>query len=283
MKNKIILILLSTLLTVSMIGCGSKEAQTASSTDTKATVSADQDVEIKKDYGEDIELVSKNYLKLSNSKKGGFTFVGKVVADKDNVSKLEGLDKNKDGKIKTCYLDTTGSTDLKLGDVVSLLIEEDKNDEDDPTKFKYTIEPMSSNEYNKKVSERVGDTRDKSTKDNYSYLKDAKGTLYFVPELSMVEYQDMVYIESTLVLGKENLNNIRGEYDGEVVLMNIKHGETMVIAVKVNDKYEYYCVNLTDLKGFEKSNKDYKIGDKIKVTIGMYPYSTEQGIEIEYK
>lgn len=281
MKNKLILVLVATLLTVSMIGCGSKEKQTASSTENKATVSVNEDVEINKDYGEDIQLVSKKYLKLDNSKKGGIGFVGKVVADKDNLSKLESLDKTKDGKTKICYLDTTGSTDLKLGDVVNIGIEDNKNDEDNATKFNYTIEPISSTEYNKKVSELVGDTRDKSTKDNYVYLKDTK-TSYFVPELSMIEYQDMMRIESTPVVGrKQDLNNIRGEYDGEVVLTDVKHRESLVIAIKVNDKYEYYCLNINDLKNFDKSNRNYKIGDKFKVTIGMYPQSTEQGVVIE--
>ena len=54
MKNKLILVLVATLLTVSVIGCGSKEKQTAGVADNKAPVSANEDVEIKKDYGEDI-------------------------------------------------------------------------------------------------------------------------------------------------------------------------------------------------------------------------------------
>lgn len=283
MKNKLVLVLISTLLTVSMIGCGSKEKQTTGSTDdSKTNVSVDQDAEIKKDYGDDVELVSKKYLKITDSKEGGTTtFIGKVVADKDNLSKLEGLDKTKDGKTKICYLDTTGGTDLKLGDFVNIGIKEDKNNEDNLTEFKYTVEPISPTEYNKTVSERVGDTRDKSTKDNYVYLADTKGTSYFVPELSIVQYQDMMHIKSTPVLDKQNLNNIRGEYDGEVVLIDIKHGESMVIAAKVNDKYEYYCISLKDLERFGFSDKHYKIGDKVKVIIGIYPQSTEQGIAIE--
>lgn len=121
MKNKLVLVLISTLLTVSMIGCGSKEKQTTSSVDSKANVSVDQDVEIKKDYGDDVELVSKKHLKITDSKKGAMTtFIGKVVTDKDNLSKLEGLDKTEGGKTKICYLDTTGGTDLKLGDFVNI-------------------------------------------------------------------------------------------------------------------------------------------------------------------
>lgn len=282
MKNKLVLVLISTLLTVSMIGCGSKEKQTTSSVDSKANVSVDQDVEIKKDYGDDVELVSKKYLKITDSKKGAMTtFIGKVVADKDNISKLEGLDKTEGGKTKICYLDTTGGTDLKLGDFVNIGIKEDKNNEDNPTEFKYTVEPISSTEYNKTVSERVGDTRDKSTKDNYVYLTDTKGTSYFVPELSIVQYQDMMHIKSTPVLDKQNLNSIRGEYDGEVVLIDIKNGESMVIAAKVNDKYEYYCISLADLERLGFNDKNYKIGDKVKAVIGIYPQSTEQGIAIE--
>lgn len=282
MKNKLVLVLISTLLTVSMIGCGSKEKQTTSSVDSKANVSVDQDVEIKKDYGDDVELVSKKYLKITDSKKGAMTtFIGKVVADKDNLSKLEGLDKTEGGKTKICYLDTTGGTDLKLGDFVNIGIKEDKNNEDNPTEFKYTVEPISSTEYNKTVSERVGDTRDKSTKDNYVYLTDTKGTSYFVPELSIVQYQDMMHIKSTPVLDKQNLNSIRGEFDGEVVLIDIKNGESMVIAAKVNDKYEYYCISLADLERLGFNDKHYKIGDKVKAVIGIYPQSTEQGIAIE--
>ncbi|WP_143327526.1 MULTISPECIES: hypothetical protein [unclassified Clostridium] len=288
MKSKIILLLLSALLVTSMIGCGSKDKQTVSPTDSKVTASADDDIEIKKDYGEDIELISKNYLKaIDSNTKGGFKnpIIGKVTEDKGNHSKVEGFDKSKDGKTVICYLDTSESKDLKLGDVVRIDIKDiDKNDDDsneDPTEFKYGAEPMSMDEYNKKISERVGDTRDKSTKDNYVYLKDTKENSYFVPELSMATYQDMLRIITTPVLDKQNLSSIQGEYDGEVVLIDIKHDESMVVAVKVNDKYEYFCVSLTDMKRLKISDEDYKIRDKVKVIIGIYPYSTEEAVSIK--
>lgn len=274
MKNKLILVLISTLLTVSMIGCGSKEKQTTNSTENKATVSADQDVDIKKDYGEDIKLVSKKYLKaIDSNTKGGFKnpIIGTVTEDKDNHSKVEGFDKSKDGKILICYLDTTGSKDLKLGDVVRIDIKDiDKNDDSDeePTKFKYGAEPMSMAEYNKKISEQVGDTRDKSTKDKYVYLEDINGNSYFAPELSMAMYKDMLPLRTTTAVNSKYLSTIQGIYDGEVVLIDIKNKQTMLMAIKVNDKYEYFCVNIGDQYRYSISNKDYKIGDKVKVTIG---------------
>lgn len=267
MKNKLILALITTVLTFSMIGCGSKEKQTTSSTENKATVSADQDVGIKKDYGEDIILTSKNYLKAFKGDLGSEAesyLVGTVTADKDNLSKIEAFEKTRDERTKICFVDTTGVTDLKVGDVVSLGVIKDENDKD-KKQFRYRIEPMSMAEYKKTVAERIGDTRDKSTKDENVYLKDADNKLYFAPELSMASSVSLFPVR---VLDSQYLRNIKGTYDGEVVLVNIKNGDVMIITTKVNDKYEYFCVSMSELKRFGISNRDYKMGDKVKVTIG---------------
>ena len=284
MKNKLILILLSTLLTVSMIGCGSKEKKNETSTDSRVTVSADEDVEINKNYGKDICLESENYLTAFNgdiNSKGESSLIGKVTADKGNLSKIEDFEKNPDGRTLICYLDTTGFTDLKVGDVVSIgIIDNDDESDKDKEEFRYKAEPMSMNEYKKTVSERTGDTRDKLTKDENVYLKDEKGNLIFAPELSMAS-EEIVSLLPTRVLNSQSLRNIKGSYDGEVVLIDIKNGDRMLVATKVNDKFEYFFVSIRDLKKYGISDRNYKIGDKVKVTIGICPESTEPGTAIE--
>ena len=279
MKNKLILVLISTLLTVSMIGCGSKEKQTTSSTDSNATVSADQDVEIKKDYGKDISLTSKSYLKAFNgdtSSKGESSVVGTVTADKDNFSKIEDFEKTRDERTQICFVDTTGVTDLKVGDIVSLGVIKDENDKD-KKQFRYKIEPMSMTEYKKTVAERTGDTRDKSTKDENVYVKDQDNKLYFAPELSMAS---VVSLKPTRVVGTQVLNNVKGIYDGEVVLIRIASGNEMLIATKVNDKYEYFLISIYELKRFGISDRNYKMGDKVKVTIGTVE-NEEVGVSVK--
>jgi hypothetical protein len=279
MKNKLILVLIVTLLTGSIIGCGSKEKQTTSSTENKATVSADQDVEIKKDYGKDISLTSKSYLKAFNgdtSSKGESSIVGTVTADKDNFSKIEDFEKTRDERTRICFADTTGVTDLKVGDIVSLGIIEDENDKG-KKQFRYKIEPMSMAEYKKTVAERTGDTRDKSTKDENVYVKNEENKLYFAPELSMAS---VVSLKPTRVVGTQVLNNIKGTYDGEVVLIRIASGSEMLIATKVNDKYEYFWISIYELKRFGISDRNYKMGDKVKVTIGTVE-NQEVGVSVQ--
>lgn len=279
MKNKIILILLSTLLTVNMIGCGSKEKQTTSSTNSKSTISADEDVEIKKDYGEDISLTSKSYLKAFNGDLGSeaeSSLVGTVTADKDNLSKIEAFEKTKDERTKICFVDTTGVTDLKVGDVVSIGRIYDENNKS-KNEFRYIIEPMSITEYKKTVAERTGDTRDKSSKDENIYLKDEEDNLHFAPELSMASSASLL---PTRVVDTQYLNNIKGTYDGEVVLINIRSGSSILVATKVNDKYKYFWVSISELKRFGISNRDYKMGDKIKVTIGTVE-NQEVGVSVK--
>lgn len=279
MKNKLILALITTLLTASIIGCGSKEKQTTSSTDSKATVSADQDVEIKKNYGEDIILTSKNYLKAFNGDLGSkseSSIVGTVTADKDNLSKIEAFEKTRDERTQICFIDTTGVTDLKVGDIVSLGIIKDENDKD-KKQFRYKIEPMSMAEYKKTVAERTGDTRDKSTKDENVYVKNEENKLYFAPELSMAS---VVPLKPTRVVGTQVLNNIKGTYDGEVVLIRIASGNEMLIATKVNDKYEYFWISIYELKRFGISDRNYKMGDKVRVTIGTVE-NQEVGVSVQ--
>ena len=279
MKNKLILVLITTLLTVSMIGCGSKEKKTTSSTENKATVSADQDVEIKKDYGKDISLTSKSYLKAFNgdtSSKGESSIVGTVTADKDNFSKIEAFEKTRDERMQICFVDTTGVTDLKVGDIVSLGIIEDENDKG-KKQFRYKIEPMSMAEYKKTVAERTGDTRDKSTKDENVYVRNEANKLYFAPELSMAS---VVSLKPTRVVGSQVLNNVKGTYDGEVVLIRIASGNEMLIATKVNDKYEYFLISIYELKRFGISDRNYKMGDKVKVTIGTVE-NEEVGVSVK--
>lgn len=279
MKNKLILVLITTLLTVSMIGCGSKEKKTTSSTENKATVSADQDVEIKKDYGKDISLTSKSYLKAFNgdtSSKGESSIVGTVTADKDNFSKIEAFEKTRDERMQICFVDTTGVTDLKVGDIVSLGIIEDENDKG-KKQFRYKIEPMSMAEYKKTVAERTGDTRDKSTKDENVYVRNEANKLYFAPELSMAS---VVSLKPTRVVGTQVLNNVKGTYDGEVVLIRIASGNEMLIATKVNDKYEYFLISIYELKRFGISDRNYKMGDKVKVTIGTVE-NEEVGVSVK--
>jgi ribosomal protein L21E len=279
MKNKIILILLSTLLTVSMIGCGSKEKQSTSSTDSKATVSADEDVQIKKDYGEDIVLISKSYLKAFNGEVGLESesyLVGTVTADKDNLSKIEALEKTRDERTEICFVDTTGVTDLKVGDVVSIGVIKDEKDKI-KKEFRYRVEPMSMAEYKKTVAERTGDTRDKSTKDENVYIKDQENKLYFAPELSMAS---SVSLLPTRVVDTQYLNNIKGTYDGEVVLINIGNGSSMLVATKVDDKCKYFWVSVNELKRFGISDRDYKMGDKVKVTIGTVE-NEEVGVSVK--
>lgn len=279
MKNKIILILLSTLLTASMIGCGSKEKQTTSATDTKATVLADEDVEIKKGYGEDIFLMSKSYLKAFNgevSLESESYLVGTVTADKDNLSKIEAFEKTRDERTEICFVDTTGVTDLKVGDVVSIVVIKDEKDKI-KKEFRYRVEPMSMAEYKKTVAERTGDTRDKSTKDENVYLKDEQNKLYFVPELSMAS---SVSLLPTRVVDTQYLNNIKGTYDGEFFFIYINDGDKMIVATKVNDKYEYFLVSIRELKRFGISDRDYKMGDKVKVTIGTVE-NEEVGVSVK--
>lgn len=279
MKNKLILVLIVTLLTGSIIGCGSKEKQETGSTENKATVNADQDVEIKKNYGEDIILTSKNYLKAFNGDLGSkseSSIVGTVTADKDNLSKIEAFEKTRDERTQICFIDTTGVTDLKVGDIVSLGIIKDENDKD-KKQFRYKIEPMSMAEYKKTVAERTGDTRDKSTKDENVYVKNEENKLYFAPELSMAS---VVPLKPTRVVGTQVLNNIKGTYDGEVVLIRIISGSEMLIATKVNDKYQYFWISIHELKRFGISNRNYKMGDKVKVTIGTVE-NEEVGVSVQ--
>ena len=280
MKNKLILVLVATLLTVSVIGCGSKEKQTAGSTENKATVSANEDVEIKKDYGEDIILTSKDYLKAFNGEvnlESESLIVGTVTADKDNLSRIEAIEKTKDERTKICFIDTTGVKDLNVGDVVSLGIIKDQND-NSKKEFRYRIEPMSMDEYKKTVAERIGDTRDKSTSDENVYLKDESNKSYFAPELSMASN---VSLMPARVLDSQYLRNIKGIYDGEVVLINIGSGNQILVATKVNDKYQYFWISTSELKRFGISDRDYKMGDKVKITIGIAADTGEQAVMVK--
>lgn len=280
MKNKLILVLVATLLTVSVIGCGSKEKQTAGSTENKATVSAKEDVEIKKDYGEDIILTSKDYLKAFNGEvnlESESLIVGTVTADKDNLSRIEALEKTKDERTKICFIDTTGVKDLNVGDIVSLGIIKDQND-NSKKEFRYRIEPMSMDEYKKTVAERIGDTRDKSTSDENVYLKDESNKSHFAPELSM---ESKVSLMPVRVLDSQYLRNIKGIYDGEVVLINIGSGNQILVATKVNDKYQYFWISTSELKRFGISDRDYKMGDKVKITIGIAADTGEQAVMVK--
>lgn len=281
MKNKLILVLVATLLTVSVIGCGSKEKQTAAgSTENKATVSANEDVEIKKDYGEDIILTSKDYLKAFNGEvnlESESLIVGTVTADKDNLSRIEALEKTKDERTKICFIDTTGVKDLNVGDVVSLGIIKDQND-NSKKEFRYRIEPMSVAEYKKTVAERIGDTRDKSTSDENVYLKDESNKSHFAPELSMASNVSLIPVR---VLDSQYLRNIKGIYDGEVVLINIGSGNQILVATKVNDKYQYFWISTSELKRFGISDRDYKMGDKVKITIGIAADTGEQAVMVK--
>lgn len=234
------------------------------------------------------------YTKYRGDISEGEIVKAEVMVDADNLSVLNvsinGVLDNNSGRVG--FIDTTGTTDLKVGDCVIIIITNNQGNEKQNLEYTLITGPMSKEEIHKvnleeesmkyfkeqeekkdskdaleqnniseedkiTVGKRMNDNRDRGSKDEGLWITLNDQSIWFVPELNQAFFKANYenFLREITVDSKSELGTIRGTFDAEVVLS----GENkVVIAIKPSDKYEYYCL---------KVDKKYSIGDKFDVSI----------------
>lgn len=279
MLKKVLSLMIVGIISIGLIGCGNRGKVAGGSHIEDSMEEIPEDV---------------TYAKYRDDISEGEVVKAEVMVDDDNLSVLnvsiEGVLSNDSGRVG--FIDTTGTTDLKVGDYVIIIIANNKGNEEQELEYTLITGPMSKEEINKinleeesmkyfkeqeekkeskdvleqdKVSEedkmtvgkRMNDNRDRGSKDDGLWITLNDQSIWFVPELNQAFFKANYenFLREITVDSKSELGTIRGTFDAEVVLS----GENkVVIAIKSSDKYEYYCL---------KVDKKYSIGDKFEVSM----------------